>query len=67
MYHDNHEILYHNIFTIIVVIVASLMYICMYVLEMQQYTIRMYRYIVTCVSRYSDILHDTTKYKFINF
>ena len=36
-------------------------------LEMQRYTIWMYQYIVTCVSRYSDILHDTTKCKFTAF
>ena len=28
-------------------------------LEMQRYTILVYRYIATCVSRYSDILYDT--------
>ena len=36
-------------------------------LEMQRYTIWMYRYIVTCVSRYSDTLHDTTKCRFTDF
>ena len=36
-------------------------------IEMQRYTIWIYRYIVTCVLRYSDILHDTTKCKFTDF
>ena len=35
--------------------------------EMQRYTIWTYQYIATCVSRYSDILHDIVKCKFINF
>ena len=38
-----------------------------YMVEMQRYTIWMYRYIVTSVSRYSDILYDTTKCKFTDF
>ena len=48
-------------------------YVCMYVhmyvcmLEMQRYTTWVYRYIATCISQYSDILHDTIKCKFTDF
>ena len=38
-----------------------------YVLEMQRYTIWMYRYITTCVSRYSGILYDTIKCELTDF
>ena len=36
-------------------------------IEMQQYTIWVYRYIATCVSRYTDILYDTVKCELTDF